>query len=264
MNKFVKTLIIINGIIIPIVLLTVFSLLIMEGIKNRPSSKNDINDGINIENKKVSESGDTVALQGIDYSTPNPIDNSTNYYIAIEAKTYEQPEIIYSSNSEFGIPPFRSSQNTSKLNYIFLDKNFNCLGKLVNKKASIMGYPISGLYNVELNTTGDTTVHYLAYLISFSDSNNDGLLNELDHHDLYLSDINGSNLTKVTSNFEIYDYSFVNNNKELFIIYKENTGKREEYKHNRFAVYNIRNKQLRLLTDIDENIKEVVNILNKS
>jgi len=260
MNKFIKALIIINGITIPIVLLTVFSLLIKEGINNRPTSNSDLNDGINIENKKVNGSGDTIALQGINYSAPKPIENSTNYYIAIETKTYEQPEIIYSANSKFkNIPPLRSEINTSKLNYIFLDKNLNCIGKLVNKKASIVGYPISENYNEKL----DTTVHNLAYLISFSDSNNDGVLNELDHHDLYISNLSGANLTKVTNNIEIEDYTFINNNSELFITYKENTNKKEEHKHKQFAVYNIRKKQLRLLTTIDQNINEVLNILNK-
>lgn len=258
MNKFIKTLVIINGIIIPIVILTVFFILMKEVILS-PTHQSDSNDGINIKNKKVNESGDTLLIQGIDYYEPKPIYNSTNYYIAIEPKTYEQPEIIDRSSSDLSRVPALKSSHNSYLNYIFLDKNFNCIGNLVNKKASIISLSPSEYYTEKL----DTTIKNIAYLISYSDSNNDGLLNGLDKHDLYISNLNGSNLIKVTNDLEIVDISFINNNSELLITFKDNDGKKDEYKHKRFAVYNISQNRLRILTTIDNSINEILGILNK-
>ena len=265
MNKLVKTLIIINGIIIPVVLLFMFILLIKDVFM--PGSNTDQNQeaGINLENERLTESGDTLVLQGINYSEPEPIYNSTYYYIAIEPKTYDEPEVVSSVKDEVlaeaAYPPSLHSFNsyTCRLNYIFLDKEFNYIGKLVNKKASIIVASFNLYYNEEV----DTTIKNIVYLIAFSDTNKDGLLNQFDHHDLYISNLNGSGLTKVTNDIDIVNYKFINQSSEIFITYKDTTDKKEEYKLNRFAVYTINTKSLRFLTSIDKSIKEVLNILNK-
>lgn len=257
MNKFIKTLIIINGIIIPIVILTIFFFFMKEVIFG-PHYKSDSKDGVNLKNKEVNEAGDTLILQGIDYYEPQRVYNSEYYYMAIEPKTYEQPENI-GRNSKFSrIPALKSSHNGC-LNYIFLDKDFNCIGKLVNKKASVLIISQTEYYPEKV----DTTIKNIAYLISYSDSNNDGLLNELDKHDLYISNLNGSNLVKVTNDLEIVNCSFINNNRELLITFKDNDAKKNEYKNKRFAVYNIKQNRLKILTSIDDSINEILGILNK-
>jgi hypothetical protein len=84
MNKFIKTLIIVNGVIIPLVLLVIFSIFLKE-VVFQPSYKPN-SDGIKLSNKIANKKGDTIVYQGVDYDKPQPIYNSTNSFIAISPK----------------------------------------------------------------------------------------------------------------------------------------------------------------------------------
>ena len=114
MTKFVKTLIIVNGLLIPIVLLIfLFSLLISEyGHNNyRP-------DPVMTENL-ITKDGDTLIAQGLVYDKPESIYNSTNLYIKVSPKTYESPK-IKSSNFEGGM--YRQVESYEYyVNILFLD-----------------------------------------------------------------------------------------------------------------------------------------------
>lgn len=259
MSKLNKYLITINGFLIPFILLFLFSMVIMEKLSHPRYNSEPVSEGVNLNNVSVDKSGDTIITQGITYQKPKPIYNSTNYIIAISPKIYEQPEVR--RNECYSLKDIVLSNENADcyLNFIFLDKTYKCIGRLVNNKASIKEYLIHENYNEKV----DTTVKNIAYLISFTDTNNDGLLNGLDKHDLYISDLNGFDLTKVTSNINIVDFEFVHSNSELFITYKDNTSKREEYKLNKFAVYNIKNRQLRFLRDVEKSINAVTDILYK-
>ena len=252
MSKFIKTLIIINGILIPLILIFVF----VNIVKDMGTKTSDVPDGINIENLTVNKKGDSIALQGISYQTPIRISNTNNYLMAISPKTYEEPEI--KNDVSMSLLDVRDNSGCY-LNFVFLDADYNCIGKLIDKKASIKYYLIPE------NEDGKQTnnIRNIAYLISFNDTNKDGILNGLDNHDLYLSSISGSDLTKVTDNMDIVDLEFTKNNTELFIAYREIEDKRDEYKNNKFAVYHINSHQLELLKSIDKTINEVTTILNK-
>jgi len=131
-----------------------------------------------------------------------------------EAKRYKE---IASSAGD--ISPVAFGNNY--LNVIFFDKHYNVIDQLLDKKASITEIFINrGYYGYRENVI-DTTVKNIAYSIGFEDTNKDGKLNSLDNHDLYISDLDGSNLTQVSRQIEVVDYQFINSNTEIFIRFKD-------------------------------------------
>ena len=258
MTKFIKTLIIINGLLIPLIILFVFVNLIKELAQNTSYRSED---GINTKNLTVNKKGETIALQGISYEKPERILNTGNYIMAVSPKTYEEPKKMHEVS--LSLKCHVSDNSECYLNFIFFDNDYNCIGKLVDKKASIKEYSIPE--NEEgVNHKVVTNIKNIAYLISFKDTNKDGVLNGLDRHDLYISSITGTCLTKVTENMNIIGFRFVKNNSELFITYQETDSIRDEYKNNKFAVYNINSHKLNLLKSVDKTIAEINDILNKN
>lgn len=256
MSRFIKILIIVNGILIPLILIFVF----VNIVKEMWTNPTDNTEGINIENLTVNEKGDSIALQGIMYQEPIRISNTKNYLMAISPKTFEEPEEVIRNNS-LSLKSYVIDNSECYLNLVFLDANYNSIGKLVDKKASIKYYLIPE--NEDEDEKQTDNVKNIAYLISFNDTNKDGLLNGLDNHDLYISSISGSDLTKITENMDVVNLKFTKNNTELFITYREIEEKRNEYKYNRFAIYYIDSHKLELLRSIDKTIKEVTSILNE-
>ena len=132
-------------------------------------------------------------MQGLDYDWPVSIYNSENYYLRINVGTYQEAKklgLAASSSNDL------SWSFYNIINIIFLDKDYNVIGTLVDRKASIIKmeqmYPRRDIEGV------DKTVKYIAYLIGFEDTNEDGMLNASDFHDLYLSDLNWKALLQVT------------------------------------------------------------------
>jgi hypothetical protein len=256
MTKLVKTLIIINGLLIPSVLLILFiSFLIREfGHKNYQP------DPVMTENL-ITNDGDTLMAQGLVYDLPESVYNSTNLYIKVGPKTYEIPKLkdSYSVNFEGGdysrIEPYEYF-----VNILFLDSKYNLLSTLVDKKASIKTISIPAEYDSEKI---DTTVKNIGYLISFEDSNKDKLIDWNDKYDLYISDLSGKGLTKVTNGIDVKSFEFINSHKEIFISFTERKDIPDEHKITRFALYDIKSRELKILTHLDKAINTIQTILNK-
>jgi hypothetical protein len=102
----------------------------------------------------------------------------------------------------------------------------------------------------------DPTIKNIAYLIAFNDSNNDGLLNEADHHDLFISDINGSNLRQITRGIEILEFEFMNANEELYIVFHRDS-LATEYPRKLFSKYKIYEDTLIEFTGLHRKILEL-------
>jgi len=86
-NKFVKALIIINGIIFPIFFGAIIYKLFSKDTVDYDYEPESIIVGDQLERAKR----DTLALQGLSYETPpQKIYNSTNMYIPISVLTYEE------------------------------------------------------------------------------------------------------------------------------------------------------------------------------
>jgi hypothetical protein len=148
-------------------------------------------------------------------------------------------------------------------NVVFLDKDYKVIGQLLDKKGSITAIQINrGRYNYRDDSI-DKTVKNIAYQIGFNDSNGDGKLNSLDDHDLYITDLNGQNLTQVTTKKYIVDFRFINSNSELFIRFKDRSNIRDEYKKVKFGVYNIASGTFNELKDLENKLTDIESQLIK-
>ena len=259
MTKFIKTLIIINGLIVPLVLLIFLCIIIRESVWNSPKRFNP--DPIKTVNL-ITKNGDTLVTQGLRYQDPETIYNSSDFIIKVMPKTYDKPRKI---ESESTIRAYRevammgSHEPTGYLvNIIFLDANYNYIRRLVDKKASIEQVTIPTDYE---HQKVDTTVKNIGYLIAYEDSNNDKIIDWNDDYDLYISDLVGRNLFQITHDKDIKGFEFINQHNDIFISYTDRKDIRDEYKITRFALFNIKTRQLRDLTTIDKALRDVQNIL---
>jgi DNA primase len=159
-----------------------------------------------------------LALQGLEYDSPSKIYNSNTFYMPVSIMTYKEAmdmkNAIASANN-YGYSLMKLS------NVLFLDSTYSETRWLLDKKASIKDINIRELNNYNKDEELDTNYRYLLFEIGFEDSNNDGLLNNSDLHDLYISDLNGENLTLVTNKIDVIDYYFQELYSSIFIRYTE-------------------------------------------
>lgn len=198
-NRFIKTLFIINGILIPLFILTLFGIFLNEYITSQSSRHNEIGEDFKTEYEVM-------------FSSPNEIINSTNYYI-IKYKEEVYELLLGSKELEIGKIP----ENT--VNIIFLNKNFEKIRTLLDEDASISHMKIPNFFSK--NEEKIKLTKNIIYLIGKEDSNNDGVLNKYDNHFLYISDLSGLNLKKILDK-KIKEYKFINDFNELLITYYEN------------------------------------------
>lgn len=228
-NKFIRTLIIINGILIPIFILYIFGILAVEKYEQR---QNQIIDDSFFEPKEMVE-----RPFEIKYSSPIKLPNSEFYYVAVEKKYEDDYETIDIENS-----PNMVKMNT--INILFLDENFQNSGKLLSKNASIKSMFIPNRKTEDSKLKKG--INNISYFIAKSDTNEDGIINRFDQHYVYLSDLNGQNLNKVTDR-KVKNYQWINDNKELLLTFDnvKDSSKLE------YGIYNIDSKKIRETKNIN-------------
>lgn len=248
MNKLIKTLIIINGIMMPLVL----GIIIFQLLKTFKPRQEFNDEGIIIDERLDDAKSDTVALQGLSYDSPIEIYNSTNFYLPISVTTYKEVKDLRKIASSAGD---LSLSYYHIMNVIFMDKDYHIIGNLVDKKASIIQIEIP--YKNRYDKTVDKTVKNIAYLIGFDDTNKDGKLNSSDNHDLYITDLNGQNLTKASANIDVESFDFINSNTQIFFRYKERTDLKEEHKKIKFGLFDIETLKFKELTGLNNSINDI-------
>jgi hypothetical protein len=256
MTKFHKTLFTINGLIIPCIILFVI-------YKNTsPLFKSNKNEtGVMIGQQLDDAIIENEALQGLYYDTPDEIYNSNNFYLPISILTYKEARVLerkISSSNNVGYNEMQTS------NIIFLDSNYKVINKLLEKKACITDLRIRGKYYTEKETIDKSYLH-LTYQIAFDDSNGDGLLNNNDYQDLYITNLKGENLTKVTSGKDIMHFKYMNNNQKIFITYTDrNNTRKKEHRLKKFCVYDIESKVTTDIESLNNTLEELeLQIINK-
>jgi len=258
MNKFIKTLAVINGLLLPVVILSFTIYLLADWIKNS-TPRYDPPPGVKTENIVVVKE-DTLMMQGLEYSTPAAVYNSTNFLINIKPKTFDKPQKVQSNRNMYLRAP-NNQYALNDFNVLFLDKEYNVIGKLLDKKASIKTLNMPN--GADPNKV-DTSINNIAYEIAFKDDNEDGIIDDEDYHDLYISDLSGKDLTQMTKGIDVKEFEFINDHSGLMITYTDRSNLAEEYKIKKFAVYNIATKQLRKLTEVDKGKEEIQKILNRT
>jgi hypothetical protein len=231
---------IINGLMLPILLAFLMLKLWQDEQRNAPYRSDG--DGAIVGKRLAEAIGNNKALQGVYHYLPREIPNSPLRYLPLYIKTYEEAkEMENMMNLALDLNPFMDNV----FDVLFLDSNYVPKRRLLNKKGFIskMELPNAWITNSEGKYIQDTTGHHIAYLIGFEDTNSDDLLDENDQKDLYLSELDGSNLIKVVHDIDIIEFSFQENHSEIFIQYYERMTEKAEYKRMRFGVYKIKSKQ---------------------
>ncbi|QHT65795.1 hypothetical protein GXP67_03505 [Rhodocytophaga rosea] len=265
-EKMIKYLRVFNTLIVALFLLIILFVIIKYGDKimaNIIYSTDDLyatnyEDDIIVGEKLEQAKKDSLILQGLSYDAPQSIRNSTNKLVVISALTYEQARKVEETAGSAGDISFNFSIYNC-LNIVFLDKDYKVIRRLLNKKGFISDYEIPS--NHSRDDKPDTTVKLITYLIGFEDSNKDGVLNVSDHKDLYISDLSGGNLTKVTRNIDLVRYEFQNNYSKIFITYKDRSSEREEYKKEKYAIYTIATGKLQKLNELEKELAEIEKML---
>ena len=213
-SRFIKVLIIINGILIPIFILTLLGILITDYFKDRTDKSDTVSTDRDME----------IALE---YSSPQKITNSENYYVS-KFKVEKYHGITQETEIEIGNVP----ENT--VNIFFLNEGFEKIGSLLETDASIKHINIPNQfsnYEEQRKLTKNIT-----YLIAFEDSNDNGEIDKYDEHYLCISDLSGNNFNKIIDK-KIKEYKFINNFSKILITYFENE------KDLAVGVYDIENKE---------------------
>lgn len=163
-----------------------------------------------------------------------------------------EPEEIRST----GDPEVNPITNNN-VNLIFLDIDYKVLKTLLDRKAFI--HSTASPLVEAVNNTLNPGIRNLVYLISFTDSNRDGMLNKADDSDLYVSNIGGSNLVQVTKDGLVQNYKFINNNTEILISFRNRGESESEPPH--FAKYQIARERLVEMSDLREELSKVNNLM---
>lgn len=253
-NKFIKFLIILNGIMLPILL----GFGIYQVLKDIFPNKGKIERGIIIGKKLETAKKDSVALQGLKYYSPMTLHNSKNSYLPISLLTYDEEKRI---NKMVSVANDIGEGLLKYVNVIFLDENYQVITSLLDKKASIFKIVPQRKNYQNKSQEVDKTVKYIGYLIAFDDSNKDGKLNSADNHDLYISDLNGKGLKKVTDNIDIIRFEFIKSNSQIFIKYTEREKIREEHKKKKFTIYNLKSSTFLNLSSFDKELNKLEKII---
>jgi len=231
-SKFIKILITINGILlIPILIFLTYEIVYKELNK---SNKN-VNDFNQYQPQIIEEQTELKDDYKIQFSSVFKIPNSENYMIASykyfdKKNSYPETEIIL----PYTIP-------TYTFNLTFLDKEFNTIGKLLDKKGSIKSMYIPYEYNRRRKVLEE--LKYLSFYIATEDTNKDGTINLSDEHHLYVTELNGKNLTQVTDK-KLKQYQWINDGEEMILTF-ETEGKLESDKL-KLGIYNVKSKKMRI------------------
>lgn len=228
-----------------------FALDLDNSLRNTPEQT-----GVTIDNS-AKEKSDKVKLE-LSYGSPIKIGNSDNYLL----KVY-----VYYRDSDPRLKAgFRSDYYSldeevdEPSNLIFLDKELTPIQTLLSKKALITSieYPYEQDFEDTENHKGMT---FILYEIVMSDTDGDGQLDTEDDSDLYISDLNGANLTAITRGLTIKSVDFLDQYETILIQYL----KKEENNTNliHFARYTVSRKELTELTKLDTALKSVQELLTK-
>ena len=249
---------------------------------NRYSEFNDSHESLIVGDALDEAKKKGKVIQTVDYDKPEEVTNSPYFMLPIFAKTYESPIDLGMIEDDFEdimfIPPTEQpgpgtdseskiirnfsyySSNRQVVNILFLNYDYEVIRTLLDDKAFISSFRIPDQdYWIKSNgvVSKDTTIKNITFQIAFEDTNKDGKLDDNDNNDLYISDLDGGNLKKVTEGIEVINYHFMKNNSELLIEFHNRSEKKLEYKRKLFATYSIPTETLSMLSEVHEQLQKI-------
>ena len=256
-NKFIKFLIILNGLMLPVLLgFAIFQISKEFFPRNQPiQQKRDLIVGEELEEAKK----DSIAWQGLEYEIAENKHRGKGFYVKVGVKDYVEGKKYSKLVSNYSGGNYY--EHTSDINVIFLDENYNVIRSLLDKRASVSHVSLD--YSHVNNKNKDEKHTVIIYKIGFEDTNKDGKLNYLDKHDLYFSGLLGENLTQITEDINIVDWTVDYKKETVFISYTENSDEREEHKDVKFKIYSIKTKKMKELGQLNDELKKLEKIIRE-
>jgi hypothetical protein len=197
----------------------------------------------------------------LSYESPIAIYNTDYYLMGVGFTQY-----FRESDKGASIDSYFSSDDKKYhncVNIIFLDKHYKPARTLLNSNAFIESFDFPTQYDsYDYDQKPDSTIKNITYLIAFKDTDDDGDLTGSDETDLYLSDLDGRNLTQVTKNRNVLKHQFINRGKQIFMEFS-NREESDNSDRTLFAVYHIAEKKLEELTDIQGSLNEIEKIISR-
>ena len=261
LDKVLKILWLVNGVLLLAILLFAGYRLVLEEfiLYGGPDSES----GVVIGGEQADALKTGAEFQGLVYDPIVPVPGTIFRVLPVSAKRFKstmQDIEQYSDLSHHVSLEDVGLSTYGNVNLIFLDLDYRVVNKLLDKRGFIRATASPKIMSDDQDAI-DPTVKNIVYLISFADSNNDGILNEYDIADLYISGEDGSNLTKVTDNMDVVDFQFINNNSEILISYEERGGLDSHYMSRRYAKYQITRETLLELSTLHQAISETEKLL---
>lgn len=255
LNRFIRILWTINGILLFLVFVFI---LVAAGIQFIQSFSSNRAPEIIVGEELAKAKKEGLILQGLTYSQPEKIYGHPNYLLTVSIQTFNTPKRIENPFDGDKRSKLKVDHQESRLvNIIFLNKDFEPITKLLDKKAFIhsVEFPTEG-YSNNGRRMNDSLRSVITYVISTTDSNQDGILNDDDDADFYVSTCDGTQFSQITKGWNIKDHSFVSLN-EILIKYTLRTEEEEEHKKVFFALYNTQQKSLKELSALHKTLDEI-------
>lgn len=178
-----------------------------------------------------------IVIEGMDYLL-HPVGNIR---ITNASSSYGSSKI---EGMSYSIANYSENQITGYLNNIFFQhKDSTALYPLTKEIIQIQHITF-----IKPNASLKTNKKYLLYTITDKDTNKDGKVNENDIRTLYLSDQNGKNLKKLSSDFqEFLDFNYVELQNKIYFRCIEDINKNGAFDKNDLVHYhfiNLNNKDI--------------------
>lgn len=257
MNKFLKIVWSVNGVLILVLLLIggiVMLVTIFDQFDFAPEPEVIV--GEKLEEAKAKG----LILQRLTFERPEPILYTDHSLLPVSVRTYENA-MRRSKIGMFDSGSSYTEEYTNVVNVVFLNRQMEAQSILLDKKAFIESFRYPSRED-HISDATDTLQRNISYLIAFEDSNKDGAIDGGDNFDLYLSDLNGTNLRKITTNVDVTDYYFLDRNR-IMIKYSRRENEPAEHRKEYFALYAIKESKLTELSSLHETLNKIESIIVK-
>jgi hypothetical protein len=195
----------------------------------------------------------------LNYNSPTKIGTSEFYILPVYILYQESATLKAGMSSD----SYRDNSVDQPSNIIFLNKDFDVIRTLLNKKALItkLRYPNQQYYD-EVHGEKEKGMNFILYQIAFGDTDSNGQIDSDDHSDLFISELDGNNLLQITNGWNIESFEFHDDYTTILINYTERSDKSKK-PTTHFASYHTESKELKKLTKIEEELKTIEQVLIK-
>lgn len=262
LDKLIKWVLLLIGATVLIVI--VVAVLIFAWSELSSSFRDTDDSGIALNNT-AKENQERIKL-GLRYGYPRRVGSSDVYIIEVSVDYSDNDRRLKGSMDSYE----KDFDVRQPSNIIFTDNTFVPIRRLLGQKGLIVDYDYPGDNNLvefdfetgaPLKGSAFDNQKHIAYRIALSDTDGDGQISANDTSDLYLSDLDGSNFTQITSGWVIDKYNFVQEFSTLLIGFYESADAPKE--NLKFASYRIQEKKLTVLEPLGKEIEVAKKILQQ-